>query len=142
MRRLAWTGALVLGLLTLTGVPTHARFTDAGAIGANTFSTATLAAPSGLSATGGCNGLLQPRVSLSWTASPSTFADGYDIRRSLVSGGPYTTVAHVNGRTTTTYNDAPLTLNTTYYYVVRATAGGWTSANTAQKSATTPLVCV
>lgn len=122
-------------------LPAGAVMGDAVAIGSNTFTTATLEAPSGPGATPACNGPT-PKVDLAWTATPSTFADGYDVYRATVSGGPYTSIAHVTGRTTVTYADVTgLLVNTTYFYVLQATASSWTSVNSAQAQATTPLLC-
>ena len=119
-----------------------ALFIDAPGVGSNAFSTATLQPPSGPSATAGCQ-FLAPRITLNWTATSSTFADGYDVYRGTTNGGPYSAIAHVSGRTTTSHVDSSgLSLNTTYYYVLRSTAYGWTSADSAQASAKTPLICL
>ena len=141
MRRAAVVGVLVVGALSMSAVATHALLTDAQTVDANTFTVATLQPPTGLSATASCSGL-QPRITLSWTATSSTFADGYDVLRSTANGGPYSQIAHVTGRTTTSYVNTGLNLNTTYYYVLRSTYGTWTSANTAQVQATTALICL
>ena len=74
---------------------TQARFTDAPPVGSNSFATATLQAPTGLSGAGGCTALLAPKVTLNWTATSSTFADGYDVYRGTANGGPYSNIAHV-----------------------------------------------
>jgi len=142
MKRTAVVALLALAALAAVAVPSLAVLAGSDAIDANTFTTATLDAASGLGASASCNGLGTAKVSLSWTATPSGFADGYDVMRSLVNGGPYSEVAHVDGRTTTTYVNTGLLTNTTYYYVVVATAGGWTSADSNQASATTPAICL
>ncbi|HET6385052.1 MAG TPA: protease pro-enzyme activation domain-containing protein [Armatimonadota bacterium] len=59
------------------------------------------------------------QVALSWSASPT--ATGYNVKSSLVKGGPYTTLA--SNITTTTYTDTGLTNGTLYYYVVSALDG-------------------
>ena len=133
--------ALAAGLAGAAGGTTQASFTDAAPVGSNALSTATLQAPTGLGAAAGCN-FLSPKVTLTWTATTSTFADGYDVYRGTVNGGPYSNIAHVNGRTTATYVDTSVSSNRTYYYVLRSTAYGWTSANSNQASATTPLLCL
>jgi hypothetical protein len=91
-------------------------------------STATLASPGSLSATGGLT------VALQWTVTPSTFATGYDILRGTASGGPYVKVATVTPRTATSYTDTP-TLPGTYYYVLQSVYQNWRSANSNQTSA-------
>ncbi|HXF57151.1 MAG TPA: hypothetical protein VNO34_06205 [Actinomycetota bacterium] len=111
------------------------------AVGSNAFTTATLEPPTGLAASASCAGLLAAKVSLTWTATVSTFADGYDVHRSTTDGGPYTKIAHLSGRGTTSYTDQSVALGTTYYYVVQATAVSWTSGNSGQAQATTPLLC-
>ena len=102
-------------------------------------STGALAPPTSPSAVPGCAGALNPKITLSWTATTSTFATGYVIRRRLV-GGLYATVATVSGRTTTTYADSGLLANTTYQYVVQAAYQSWT-ADSSPVSATTPFLC-
>jgi hypothetical protein len=104
-----------------------ADFGTAIAAGAQTLTSATLAAPTGLSAS--CANSV---ASLSWTATSSTYADGYDILRGTTNGGPYPTSFHITGRTTTTYNDLTTNGVATYYYVARATKNNWRSANTVQ----------
>ena len=83
-------------------------------------------APASLTATAG-NG----QVVLSWSASAG--ASSYNVKRSLVSGGPYAAVTSV---TTTNYTDTGLTNGTTYYYVVTASNAAGESGNSPQKSAT------
>ena len=84
-------------------------------------------APAGLTATAS-----DSLVALSW--NPSTAATGYNVKRSLVDGGPYTMVS--GGLTATNYNDSVVTNGTTYYYVVSATNSACESTNSTQVSAT------
>lgn len=120
--------AVVALLLSIVGAPLAvASFLDGGTA-AGTMSAATLEPPSGLTS-GTC---LLGSVTLSWTATPSTWADGYEIRWSRTSGGPYTT-----GSTTSTLTTAVvsgLSLLTTYYFVVRAYDGNWRSVNSNQRT--------
>ena len=81
--------------------------------------------PTGVTATAGME-----KVTLNW--QPASNAWGYNIGRSTVSGGPYTTVA---GVTTTSYTDLNLAGRTTYYYVVTAVTPGSQGANSAEVSA-------
>jgi hypothetical protein len=71
------------------------------------------------------------RIGLSWTAS--TGATSYNVKRSTVNGGPYTTIA--SGVTTTSYTNTGLTSGATYYYVVTAVNSAGESANSNQASA-------
>ena len=123
--------AAVWALLLLSSLasPTAslALFTSSSSVGANTFTASTLNAPTGLTATGGSS------ISLSWTATSSTYASGYHILRSGTSGGPYTQIAQVTPRTTTTYIDSPGA--GAYYYVARAYYQNWESVNSNQAAA-------
>jgi parallel beta-helix repeat protein len=89
--------------------------------------TASVSAPTGLSATGSSGS-----AALSWTAS--TGATSYNVKRSTVNGGPYSTIS--SNVTAVTYTDTPLTNGITYYYVVSAVNGSSESADSSQVSAT------
>jgi hypothetical protein len=142
-RRILITVILTIAALLGAGVGvTQARFTDAPMLGANDFTSATLHPPTGLGATAGCQ-LLAPRITLTWTATTSTFASGYDIYRSTTNGGPYSLLTHLDGPSTTTYVDTgSLSLNTWYYYVLRSAAHSWTSVSSSQAGANTPGLCL
>jgi endoglucanase len=119
-------------------VPVSASWQSAAA-GSQQLSTATLAPPTGTAAArGDCVPVLTIEVDVTWTATASTFADGYRVFRSATSGGPYTLVGTVSGRATTSFTDADVTFLTTYHYVVQATRNLWRSANSTQASFTTP----
>ena len=68
---------------------------------------------------------------MSWNASSG--ATSYNVKRSTVSGGPYTTVGSPTG---TTFTNTGLTNGTTYFYVVSAVNVSGQSGNSAQVSAT------
>ncbi len=72
------------------------------------------------------------QVGLSWTPAPD--AATYNVQRSLVSGGSYTTNA--NGITVTNYIDSNVTNNVTYYYVVSGLSGSGQGSNSLEVSAT------
>ncbi len=84
-------------------------------------------APTGLAATPG-----DTQVALSW--NPSSGAATYNVKRSMTSGGPYSTIAP--GLATTDYTNTGLTNGTTYYYVVSASNSHGESPNSSQVSAT------
>jgi len=88
---------------------------------------ATPPAPAGLIATAG-----DGQVSLSWTAANG--AAGYNVKRAVASGGPYTNVA--TSIAATNFTDTGLTNGTTYYYAVSAVNLGGESANSAPAMAT------
>ncbi|WP_010268388.1 glycosyl hydrolase [Paenibacillus senegalensis] len=69
-------------------------------------------------------------IQLNW--SPAVGASGYHVKRSAMPGGPYTTVAHVNG---TEYTDTGLTNGRTYYYVVSAISSAGEGANSQEAAA-------
>jgi hypothetical protein len=89
------------------------------------------ASPSGLAATA----VSSSQINLGWTDNSSNEAN-FIVARSTTSGGPYTDVATL-GANTTSYSNTGLAGSTTYYYVVRASNTGGSSANSAQASATT-----
>lgn len=70
-------------------------------------------------------------VALNW--SPVTGATGYNVKRAIWSGGPYTTVG---SSASTNYSDSTVTNGTTYYYVVSAVNGGSESFNSLEASVT------
>ncbi|HWC59624.1 MAG TPA: alginate lyase family protein [Verrucomicrobiae bacterium] len=87
-------------------------------------------APTGLIATPGVS-----QVFLKWNPSVGDTAQGFVVRRSTTSGGPYTTVASWNASTLPQYIDVTAANGKTYYYVVAATNQSGTSANSAEASA-------
>jgi kumamolisin len=82
--------------------------------------------PAGLSASAGI-----AQVALSWSASSGDLS--YNVKRSTVNGGPYTTIA---SSTMTTYTDSSVSNGSTYYYVVSAVNSAGQSLNSVQVSAT------
>lgn len=84
-------------------------------------------APTGLAATPGNN-----QVALSWNGSAG--ATSYNVKRSTVNGGPYTTIA--SGVTITTLTDSTAANGVTYFYVVSAVNAVGESADSSQVSAT------
>ncbi len=117
-----------LGLLIMaTALSVYAIFTGSTSVTPNDFASDTLNPPTGLAATGGAS------VSLSWTATADTYASGHRVLRGAATGGPYTQIAEVTPRTTTTYIDSPAA--GTYYYVARAFFQSWESVNSNEVSA-------
>ena len=89
----------------------------------------TPATPTGLHGAGGGSGM-----SLAWNTSPD--ATSYNVKRSSVSGGPYTNLVvttPVNAGTDVTASNL-----TTYYYVVSAVNASGESTNSTEVSVTTP----
>lgn len=105
-----------------------ASFVSATAPVSSTISSGTLDAPAGLAAA--CVALTN-KVTLTWTASSSPLVSGYAILRSTTTGGPYSLIGTVSGRTTTTFTDTISTL-ATQYYVVQASRNTWTSPSSNQ----------
>lgn len=131
--------ALVAGAFILAALAAPA-LADWGtsALRSQTVTAGTLAAPTGLTAVNGaCVARTSWHVDLSWTASSSTFADGYEIFRSTTAGGPYTSLGTVSGQGTTTFTDTTPTLSTTYYYVVQAKRNLWLSPDSNEATVTT-----
>jgi len=112
-----------------------ALFTDTAQIRNSAFSTDTLNAPTGLSATGGVS------ANLSWTGTSDTYATGHRVFRATTTGGPYSQIAQVTPRTTTTYSDSSLGAGT-FFYVVVAYYQSWESANSNEISCTKVVTVV
>ena len=101
-----------------------------------------LFAPVALRSTAQCDGFLKARLSLSWTPSLSTFADGYVLYRATSPAGPFEKVALLPGRTTRTYVDHRLDTGRNYYYEVRATSGSRVSLSFVSTRSKTPSLCL
>ena len=131
-RRLAVVGsalaaAAIAGAL-FTLPHTGGGFADTTGSSGNFWNSDTLDPPTSLSAADGAT------VTVDWTATVDSYATGHRIFRSTSTGGPYSQVAEVTPRTTTTYIDNPSP--GTYYYVARAYSGGWESVDSNEDSAT------
>jgi hypothetical protein len=83
-------------------------------------------APRGLTATAG-----RKRITLSWEASSG--ATGYRVKRSGIDGGPYAVIGSAGG---TTFTNAGVRSDRTYYYAVSAVNAEGESPNSTQASAT------
>ena len=143
--RRPWLAGFVTCVAVLASVtPAWGSFSSSTSPVGHTVASATLAAPTGLGAVNGtCVVLTSTSVNLSWTATSSAFADGYQIFRSTTSGSGYASLGTVSGRTTTTFVDTTPAFLTTYFYVVQATKNAWRSPNSGQASVTTPTpLCV
>jgi hypothetical protein len=125
--------------LVLVATPAVATLGDSATASA-AFTTTTLAAPTGLTATAGCVGLAAAKVTLSWTATTSAFATGYDVYRAVGAGGS-TFLVSVSPRTTVTYVDTAVSLLTQYTYTVKARYASWSKASSTA-TATTGAVCL
>lgn len=90
----------------------------------NSQAIAPAAAPANVTAAGSNN-----LVQLTWTAASD--ASGYNVKRSLVTGGPYVTITNVAG---TAFADATAANNHSYYYVVSGVNAAGESPNSAEVS--------
>ena len=86
--------------------------------------------PAGLAAAPGASA---GQISLTWSPVPS--ATSYKLKRSMLSGGPFSTIQTLTGRNS--YTNSGLTSGKTYYYVVTSVNGSGQSAasNTASAAA-------
>lgn len=138
-RRLGVPALALAGLVALA-VPALARFVDSETVDSNTFSAGVLQPPTDVSASDDCV-LAELEVTVSWTATDSPVADGYEVLRSTESGGPYSKIGEVLGLLETELVDTEVSLDTTYHYVVRTFYEGWTSADSNEASVTTVSTC-
>lgn len=106
-------------------------------------STASLSAPTGLSAVNqNCVVLTSTQVKLTWTATSSTWADGYEVFRKT-GAGSYGSIGTVSGQSTVTYTDTTVAFLTSYTYVVQASKNNWRSPDSGSAAITTPTtLCV
>jgi len=110
----------------VSGVNTNGEGLNSAEVSATPMLPVPPAPPTNLVATAG-NAL----VALTWSASAT--ATNYHVKRSLVSGGSYTTIASTAA---TIYTDAQVTNGITYYYVVSAVNSVGEGTNSAQTGAT------
>jgi hypothetical protein len=130
-RKRALLGAALAAAVVILAPAALASWSSSITAGPMPVSSATLAAPTGLGAT--CS---NGTITLTWTQTSSTWADGYDLVRSTTTGGPYTLVKHINGRAVVSTTDIPPAAPSIYYYVVRASKStNWRSANSNQVTA-------
>jgi hypothetical protein len=126
--------AVVSAVLLMLTLSTGASFTAPTTNPSNQLATATLAAPTGVSATVQSNG---GTVRVAWTATSSTWASGHRVYRATSAAGPYSQIQQIAGHATVTYDDVPGV--GTFFYVVRgyydANGANWASADSAQASA-------
>ena len=119
MNRCAILLAVVCAALVVMPSLVTARFTDGLTSSANAFGTDTLDPPTGFGISGTCS------LTLSWTATVDSYAAGYRIFRGTSLSGPFSQIATVTPRTTTSYVDSPG--NGTYYYSVGSYYQNWDS---------------
>jgi len=106
-----------------------------------TAAAANLTAPTGLAAAWGtCVANTSFQIVLTWNAVSD--ARGYLVYRGTTSTGPWTQIGPTPVVGTTYTANGPVgatfTWNVTYWYVVKAYGGGWTSASSAAVSNRTP----
>jgi fibronectin type 3 domain-containing protein len=109
-------------------VNAYAAFSGMSLTGSYSAACTPPAAPTGVSA----SATGQTSASISWTASAG--ATSYTISRSSTSGGPYSSVGT---DTASPFSNTGLSCGSTYYYVVSASNGTCSSANSAQAAVTT-----
>lgn len=134
--------ALVVTPVTLLLIPgvAIAAFQRTTAAQAMTLATLAVSPVSGVQVTASCGPTLSltAKVTLTWTATSTSRATGYEIRRRVI---PLAATAVGSAATATTgYADGPLPVGTAYGYVVRTYAGSW-YADSAEVQVTTPAVC-
>lgn len=134
-------GGLVAALLLSATSVAEAGLGDTFAA-TTSYGTGVLAPVTGLSAAAGPCSWSGDKTVLTWTASASPWADGYEVARSTASGGPHTVIATVAGGASVSYTDSPPSFSTTYYYAVRATKHGWRSSDATVSRRTKSALCL
>jgi hypothetical protein len=124
--------AVVVALLC--GVPAQlsvASYADSVTSVGNSFVGGALAAPSTPAASASSG-----NIKVTWVATATTWASGYQLLRATAASGPFAQIAQVTPRTTVSYTDTGVTPGVTYYYKLHSYYGGWVSPDTAVVSAT------
>lgn len=136
--------ALVATAVLASAQVALAVFSHTATGGPLTLVTATLAPPTGVSATQvNCRINKNPEIEVSWTATSSTYATSYTVERATASAGPYTSLGSVAiGKTSYTDKSASLTYSTTYYYRVAAVYASWTATSTPASVKTLNSLCL
>ena len=116
--------AAAFGALQVAG-RAAALLTNAKTVAANSFQLDTLNPPQAVIVGYSSN-------TVSWVATTDTYASGHRVFRAASSGGPFTQIAQVTPRTTTTYADSPGP--GTFYYVVRSYFQSWESADSSESN--------
>jgi hypothetical protein len=123
--------AIVSAVLLMLNLSSTATFTAPTANPSNQVATATLSAPTGVSANVQSNG---GTVRIAWTPTSSSWASGHRVYRSTTSGSGYVQVSQIAGLATATFDDVPGTGS--FYYVVRGyydtNGANWDSASSAE----------
>lgn len=140
VRRLAAVAVALIALFAAVPAPAAgASFSDADSV-AHAVSSATLEPAYGLTATAACSSLrtFTAQATLSWTETPSTFAEGYTLER--WAGSILEATTTVTPRTTTTLTETGLSTDTSYTWTLRPYVSSWTSTEVSV-TATTPGPC-
>jgi hypothetical protein len=123
--------ACTAGVLVGGSVQTDAVLQDTQPV-ASDVRTATLAPPANVQTAS-----TTTQHTITWTASTSPFASGYQVYRASAAAGPYTLLATIPSATTTSYIDTAIP-PTAVYYRIRTTAYSWSSTDTVEASAAPP----
>lgn len=132
-------GAVVAGGLAAPAIAA-AAFSDSATATMLVTSDVLLPATSPAAGPGTCTPLSTDRIVLTWTATLSSWADGYEIARATSAGGPFTVIATVSAATTT-YTDSSLSFSTTYHYAIRAKRNAWRSTDATTSRTTRNTFC-
>lgn len=118
-----------------------ADFQSSASVNQGAITAAQIAAPSGLATSKACTKTpASYTITFMWTApSPTTYVDGYQIYSGTVPGTHGTLVATVSGVAQTSFTTPARTdFGANLYFVVRATARSWYSADSAEVAFTAP----
>ena len=134
-RLAAVASVVVIGGLSVAVA--HASWSASQTAGPMSLAAATVAPPTGLGATPDCQRGTRNWIVLSWTASASSFADGYEIFRST-GGGAFVSLGVVSGGATAVFSDQTVAFSTSYSYVVQTSYSAWRSVDSNSVAITTP----
>jgi hypothetical protein len=139
MSRKLLVAAFTTALLLIPGVAL-AAFRSTTSAQSMTLSALAISPVTNLQATASCGPplSLKAKVVLTWTATTTTRATSYEIRRRIIP--LVATAVGTQSIGTNTYTDNTLAVGTTFGYVVRTYVGSW-FADSSEVQVTTPAVC-
>jgi hypothetical protein len=130
--------AAVLAVLCAASIA-HAGWNATATGGPLSVTAGVLATPTNVGgAVGTCIIKTSVDVIVTWDATTSPFADGYQVLRATRKAGPYSLLATVPGAGTTTYDDTSTGFGSNYFYELVSTRDAWTSVASAPVKVSTP----
>jgi hypothetical protein len=143
-RRAACGAGLLLVAVLVCAPMALAVFNKSTLGGPLSVATATLTAAGEVNATqSNCRTNKAVEISVTWSATSSSYATSYTVERATASSGPYTSVASVEiSKDSYTDSGGSLAYSTTYYYRVSVVYRSWNTVSTVASVKTLSKSCL